>query len=238
MSRYIYIGGGANSGSMKLKRVLMEVTAIVIVILFIGTATSPVTSYNQAFRNNEINPNIEANVVTHISTPCLDNKEISHINMRLQKANIRSINLEFNRTEAILNFQFEEWLNNRDQGFIYKKLNQSINFKLIGEFLHSSLWAQYIFNKLVRYEQSINKINMGIAINSIQNSNGVNLTNYNEIGKNMVTYNNSKYLITEFNKTKKNEGGVSYIVEYLPLGKNQVIDPDIMVQINPIQVSL
>ena len=238
MSHNINKGGGGTAGSMKLKRVLMEVTAIVIVILFFGMAMFPATSYTQSFRNNEGNRMIESNIASHISNAVRDNKEISHKYMKIQEAHIRSINIEFNKTEAILNFQFEEWLNYRDQGFIYKKLNHSADFKLFGEFLNSSLWAQYAFNKLVKYEQSSNKINMDIALNSIQNSNGVNLANYNEIAKKMVTYNNSKYLITEFNKTRNSGVGLSHIVEYLPLGKNQVIDPDIMVQINPIQVSL
>jgi len=43
---------------MKLKRVLMEVTAIVIVILFFGTGMEPATIHNNALTNNPVNNEI------------------------------------------------------------------------------------------------------------------------------------------------------------------------------------
>jgi len=43
---------------MKLKRVLMEVTAIVIVILFFGTGMQSETIHNNAQTNNPVNNEI------------------------------------------------------------------------------------------------------------------------------------------------------------------------------------
>ncbi len=67
MSRYIYIGGGGNSGSMKLKRVLMEVTAIVIVILFFGTGMQPATIHNSAQTNNPASNEIHSMIAQKIN---------------------------------------------------------------------------------------------------------------------------------------------------------------------------
>ncbi len=86
------------------------------------------------------------------------------------------------------------------------------------------------------YESKLNGLQKKVFVS--EKGGSMKLNNYKEIFHVKTTIGNYSYVVTVYKSSGNIDHKTSYVIYYEPLGKSNLIDPNIMVQINPITVSL
>ena len=225
---------------MELTKALLSITAIVIVVLFMGMTMQPATTHsNQRTTTVSVKQQIEYDRY-FIQKPVNASDQFSNINNNIYSNNIvnsKQLNTKISEYEGTLSFLFTRWLlNNKllsNHGFT--KLNAGEKEILFHNFLNSNSLYKEEFMLLMNYESHLKGLQNNLL--GPKTGNSAPLNTYQEIFKDKISIDNSTYMVTELSSTKEVDNKTSYIIYYTPLGKNDLIDPDIMVQINLITIS-
>ena len=108
------------------------------------------------------------------------------------------------------------------------------------EFLNSSVQARILFNIIKQLEGDRCKIELQQFANDIlqHKQTKINFNTYKTLANTNKSMNGTTYNIKVYGQVNTPHKSSPYLVYYSPVkGKNQVIDPDIMVLISPITVS-
>lgn len=91
------------------------------------------------------------------------------------------------------------------------------------------------FMLLMNYESHLKGLQNNVL--GLKTGNSTPLNTYQEIFKDKISIDNLTYIVAKQSSTKEVDNKTSYLIYYTPIGKSDRIDPDIMVQINPITIS-
>lgn len=223
VSRNIYIGGGGNSGLMKTNRVLMGVTAIVIVILFIGMVTQPAMT-----RSNEnamtVSLNQQGAYNKYIAKQPLNASD--QLSNAFESWYINNESTNHYKDGLIANFHMNSNLS------IFSKMNNNEKLNIVNKFLRQNPVASMELSKLLLKKE-----------NSFKEQNPMSMSMYTyvaERGNKTVTssktyqVNNENYTVSKVVYSMEINGSIyheSASIVQAPKGM-KLIDPTVMVQIN------
>lgn len=209
---------------------LVEVGAVIVVILFVGMTLQSNFMNNVEKSSNSVSENTINKMI--IKQSVISNASNHNV------VNSQQIKTKITDYNNVLSFLFTKWyLSDKLAGSVtFAKLNSEEKITLFHDFLNTSSIYKKDFNKLVNYESQLNGLQNTASLSGTGNSTQSN--NYKELWNTTVTADNSSYLVTEYKSTGNIDHQSSFMVSYKPLGKNNLIDPDIMVQINPITINL
>ena len=228
---------------MELRKALLSITAIVIVVLFMGMAMQPATTHsNERTFTVSVKQQVEYDRY-FIQKPVNASDRFSSINNNNNKihsikiVNSKQLNSKISQYEGTLSFLFTTWLINNKflNNHNFTKLNAEEKTILFHNFLNSNSLYKEEFVLLMNYESQMKGLQNNVL--GPKTGNSAALNSYQEISKGNISIDSSNYMVSELSSTKKVNNKTSFIIYYTPLGKNNLIDPNIMVQINPITIS-